>query len=261
MKKYKFFFIVAGLLMAYFLSCKKTNMVATYQKVGTTTAQLKFIDASPYFRTMYNAQDSFNIIVNGAVISSPFLSYNSIFPASGTAYGYVSVPAGQGQIKLSVPGTLTGDSIQIKTFSQSLLSDSLYTFFITDSAILYTSDSHIQPLTGFFNLRFINLVLNDTAGKAVDIWSTRYNNIIFKGITPKLYTSFSQFAYNTVLSDTLIVRRSGTTFALDTLAGVSFTNQRTYTLYYKGDGNLGGSPWVNVTKVPKRRHLAVYVNQ
>jgi len=256
MKNNIIYIFLIGFLLMGLNSCKRDyTMIAGYLPIKGTS-QVKVLNLSPSFRKVYNAADSFNVLVNGGVINSPFLSFSSMFPATGTSYGYVSVPAGLDTFKLSVPGKLTGDSIPITSISQLLLKDSSYTFLITDSALTFIHDSYSPPLSGYFNLRLVHAALNDTAGKNIDIYSTRYNTTIFKNIKPGANTYFTAFAYNAQLNDTLYVRRAGsTTITLDTLNAVSFSNQRTYTLYYKGDATT------NWTTNTKRRHLAVYVNQ
>jgi hypothetical protein len=179
-----------------------------------------------------------------------------------TNWGYVSVPAGTQPIKLSVAGVVNPDSIPIQTFTKTLVANQMYTLMITDSinssrdsSQIFVQDSYLQPTTGYFNLRFIHAVWNDTAGKTIDIWSARNNRNIFTSVKPGAVTPFSTYPYNAILNDTFFVRRSGTLIGLDTLSAVSFGNQRTYTLYYKGDANI------NVNSKVKRRHLATYVHQ
>ena len=256
MKNNILYIFLIGFLLTGLNSCKRDyTMIAGYLPVKGTS-QVKVLDLSPSFRKVYNAADSFNVLINGSVINSPFLSFSSIFPASGTSFGYVSVPSGLDTFNLVTPGKLTGDSLPIASVTQQLLKDSSYTFMVLDSGFVFLHDSYTPPLTGYFNLRLVHAALNDTAGKSIDIYSTRYNSTIFKNIKPGTNTFFTSFAYNAQLNDTLYVRRTGSnTITLDTLNAVSFTNQRTYTLYYKGDATT------NWTTNAKRRHLAVYVNQ
>jgi len=125
---------------------------------------------------------------------------------------------------------------------------------LRNSSQIFVRDSIVQPPPGYYNLRFIHAVWNDTAGKGIDIWSTRNNRYIFSNLKPGAISTFSQWPYNALLNDTLYVRRTGSpTVTLATLNGASFSNQRTYTLYYKGDGNL--------TTGTKARSLAIYVHQ
>jgi hypothetical protein len=196
--------------------------------------------------------------------TSVVMTYNSIYPTVSSAYGYVSVPAGTQQIKLSVAGVNIADSIPIQTFTKTLVANQLYSFIITDSinsttrdsSQIFVKDSFQTATIGYFNLRFIHAVWNDTTAKNVDIWSTRNNRYIFTNVKPGTVTSFAQYPYNAIYNDTFYVRRSGNpAVTLDTLNAVGFSNQRTYTLYYKGDANINSN--TNV----KRRHLATYIHQ
>ena len=105
--------------------------------------------------------------------------------------------------------------------------------------------------TGHFTLRFVNAVLNDTLGKNVDIYSVRYKTNIFTNISPSTATPFMLQNYTT-LADTLIVRRPGFLYPLDSLKGASFSRQRAYTIIFKGQpGTTTGT---------KARTLIQYTN-
>ena len=272
MKKY---ILIPGIIFVAiiigFVSCKRDFTLKSPVTTTDGSSYLRIIDASPNFRTINGFSDTFNVYVNGVKITgytpggaSILMTFNTIFPSSSN-YGYIAIPAGTQQIKLSVAGILKSDSIDIQTFTKTFVANNFYTFMITDSikstrdsSQMFIRDSSVQAPTGYFNMRFINAVWNDTTGKAIDIWSTRTNQYIFKNILPGGITTFTQYPYNSVYSDTLYVRRSDAThFGLDTLNSVSFSNQRTYTLFYKGNGT---SRYISTTN-PKGRHLATYINQ
>ena len=71
-------------------------------------------------------------------------------------------------------------------------------------------------------MRFVHAIWNDTAAKNVDIFSVRNNATIFSGRSAGSASTFTPLNYFTT-SDTLIVRRAGTTFALATLNSATFT--------------------------------------
>ena len=87
-----------------------------------------------------------------------------------------------------------------------------------------------------------------------DVFSSRYNRNIYTKITPGTVTPFSQFGYTAGLADTIYIRRVRSTVNLATLNNVSFLN-RTYTLYFKGDGTI------STTTNPKARSLATIVHK
>ncbi len=265
--------LITGILFVAALaglnSCTRDYTLISPVSSPSGTAMLRIIDASPNFRKIYGLADSFNVYVGGVKVTSytpgtsVVMTYNSLFPTVSSAYGYVSVPAGTQQVKLTVAGVINPDSIPIQTLTKNFVANQLYSFIITDSITstrdssqIFVKDTFQVATAGYFNLRFIHAVWNDTAGKAVDIWSTRNNRYIFTNVKPGAISSFSQFAYNPIFSDTFYVRRTGLpSVTLDTLNNISFGNQRAYTLYYKGDANI------NSNANTKRRHLATYVHQ
>lgn len=258
-------------------SCKRDyDMVADYE-TPADVAYLRIVHAAPYFRNIFNAPDSFNVLVNGQKVTgyapggAVLLTYNTTFPASNSNYGYVTVPAGEQEIKLTL-GVTNPDSITLKKFTKVLEANNYYTFMLTDSinsdrdiAKIFVRDSLTTPTIGYFNLRFIHAVLKDaTPTKTVDtidVFSTRNNRNIYSSITPGTVTNFSQYAYNSQLSDTLFVRRTRSTTNLATLNSASFGNQRTYTLYFKGDGTISPNPPPPTPVSPRARSLAIIVHK
>lgn len=270
MKKYILIpgFILATVIIG-FVSCKRDFSLKDPVASTSGTSFLRIIDASPSFRKIYGLPDTFNVYINGVKITgftptaTALMTYNSQFPAA-SGYGYVSVPAGLQTIALFVAGKVKPDSIPIQTFIKTFVANSFYTFMITDSIIslkdssqIFVKDSTVQPPPGYYNLRFIHAVWNDTVGKTIDIWSTRTNRYIYTNVKPGGITTFSPFTYNPIYNDTFYVRRSDAThFGLDTLNSIGFSNQRSYTLFYKGDGT---TRYISTTNI-KGRHLATSVN-
>ena len=273
MKKHN---IVTGIIfivvLAGFVSCKRDFALKDPTSTTTGTAMLRIIDASPNFRNIFGLADSFNVFVNGSKITgytpgtSVVMTYNNNFPTASSGFGYVSVPAGTQPIKLSVAGVVNPDSLPIQTFTKTLLADKMYTLLITDSinstrdsSQMFVQDSYQQPTVGYYNFRFIHAVWNDTVGKTIDLWSTRTNRYLATGIKPGAITGFGQLPFNATYTDTLIIRRSVTGFPLDTLPTINYINQRTYTVYYKGDGNIRYD--LKSAGPLKARHMAIYVHQ
>ena len=257
-------FIVTIVLIG-FNAC--TRDLTLKSEVSTTDGSsfLRIINVSPNFRSIYNQQDTFSILINGNKVSgntpgaAAILTYGSSFPAINTLNGYFAVAPGSQAIKFTVSGVITPDSIPIATFTKTFVANQAYTFFITDSikstsdaAQIFVADTYTKPDLGFYSVRFVHAVLNDTAGKSIDIYSARNAKNIFTGLKPSAVTTYSSYPFNALLSDTLYVRRSGTLINLATLNGQIFANQRTYTLYYRGDGNL--------TTGTKGRALATYIH-
>ncbi len=277
MKKLIFYILIATSIVGIYSSCSKSNDVnAPYTSVdpnSISTSYLKVVHASSNFATLFGVPDAFNVIVNGTKINSPFLSYagTSIFPLVGSGYGYVSIPSGAVQIKLSTNGTLTGDSIAFKIFSKTVNPGQFYTFLLTDSILtgnpkkeMFIRDSTPVALPGYYNLRFINAVGNDSATtftgtNTVDIFSYSRNTVLWSKIGVDSATNFQLLGTNIGVQDTLYVTRtpaSGSPLLPGrvVLAKLAITPiSRNYTIYYKGDGTQ--------TSGTKVRTLSYYLNQ
>ncbi len=267
MKKISFYtcFFAAGILL--FTACKKeTKMNATYESATDQTAYLRVIHASPNFRQVFNAPDSFNVYVNNVKMNAPFLTYGSIFPAATTGNGYVAVAPGQQQVKISVNGfaSASPDSTQILTLSKTFGAGEYYTLFISDSLksnpnASFVPDLFTKPLNGNAGIRFMHAVLNDTAGKSVDVYSYARNATVFTNLLPGQVSPIVSLGVNVGVADTFYVTRSapaGTLLAnrivLAKLA-LAAANQRNYSLYFRGDANL--------TTGTRARTLSVYLHQ
>ena len=273
MRKNSLIIVAIGIVITWFaISCKRDLDPSAPYETPTGTAYLRIVHAAPYFRNIFNVNDSFNVLVGGTKVtasisgSNPYMTYNSIFPNVSTLNGYVSVPAGEQEIKLSA-GVINPDSITIKRFTKVLAPDTYYTFMITDSinsnrdaAQMFVRDSLTTPTSGYYGLRFIHAVLQDAATPAqrlvdtIDVFSSRYNRNIYTRITPGTITTFSQFSYDASLEDTIYIRRVRSNVNLASY-NFKYANQRTYTLYFKGDGTISDS------KNTKVRSLATIVHK
>jgi Domain of unknown function (DUF4397) len=245
MKKYSYYIVLAAALLSVLYACKKkVEWKSTYDTVSDK-AMLRIVHASPHFKDVVGQKDSFNVYVGGVRVTTPSLTYNSIFPNSNTNT-YIAVEPGTKEIRLSIPGTVNNpDSLTILTLTKTMLAGQKYTFLITDSvkstrdsSQIWVNDVFSNPNPNFYGLRFINAVLNDTAGTMVDIYSVRKNSTIFTKVKPGAFVNFQNLPYNPQLNDTLYVRRAGTTFNLAPAAVLGAANQRAYTIIYKGDGDL-----------------------
>ena len=259
-------------------SCKKdTKHLQGVQP--TNSAFLKVIHAAPGFRRVFNAPDSLNIIVgavngqrlfaatpNSATTAltapAPPFTYNSAFPTNTTNVNtYAAVPSGGQDIRLLLRGVVNFDSITIATIPKNLNPGWYYTLIITDSITttsdyskIWIQDNLIKPDSGKYSIRCVNAVMNDTAGKKIDVYSFRSGANIFSNMSPGDVSGFNTLAIPSVFTDTFSVRRAGTTFELARLNTVSITNNsRIYTLLYRGDGTL--------TSGTKARGIIVYNNR
>jgi hypothetical protein len=265
-KIYKISGLITLAALLGFFSCKRDMALKDKAISPTGTALIKLIDVSPNLGAVLNTNaDTFNVLFNGVKVTgysagtAAAMTFSATYPFGGTNNGYASVPAGNQEIKF-VKGFNTLDSVVLGTFHKTLLPDTYYSFIITDSvnsgrdsSKMFIKDSLFSVTTGFFNLRFIHTAWNDTAN--IDVWSSRNNRNIFVNVKPGSVSAFGTYGLNTQLSDTLFVRRAGTQIGLDTLNTVLFSNQRSYTLIYKGNALS------NKSTDTKRRHLITYLNQ
>jgi len=200
MRKNSLLFIAIGIAITWFaISCKRDLDPSAPYGIPTGTAYLRIVHASPYFGNIFNVRDSFNVLVGGTKVSAfisggnPYMTYtaNNTFPTGSSLYGYVAVPAGEQEIKLSA-GVMNPDSITIKRFTKVLDPDSYYTFMITDSinstrdaAQIFVRDSiNTTPTVCYYGLRFIHAVMQDSVAPkqklvdSINVFSSRYNRNI-----------------------------------------------------------------------------------
>lgn len=241
-------------------SCsKKIDLVAPVT-APTGFAFIKIAQYSPNFRNVVGGRDSFNIYINGNKLNGGFFTYGSLFPTATNLYAAVPVvTTGSQLIRLTVNGVNTPDSISLFGFNKTLLAGNYYSFYLTDSLIsldpskqLFVQDNFAVTDTLHYTIRFVHAITNDSLGKNVDVWSTRLASYIFTNVSPGSASSFISEPYN-LLSDTLIIRRSGNPFELCRLNTAILARQRAYTLVYKGLPNTSAGT--------KGRSLAVFADQ
>lgn len=258
---------------------KKYDWVNEYQQVDGSKAYLKVVHASPSFRLIHNMPDTFHVLVNDKKITSTILTYNSLFPFSVNATtnsitaSYAAIEPGSNTVRLTYPGWNRPDSLTAFTLTKQFTAGVFYTLMVTDS-LKSTLDSsqifvrdpfaELQPLTGFINIRLIHAVVNDTAGTTINVSSYARNANLFTNVKPKTTTVFSRITINPGVVDTFYVRRYVAGGAPNTglilakipfnslLAGGGSMDRRSYTLYYKGNGDL--------TTGAKARSLSAYIN-
>ena len=251
------------------LSCEKDKtVVATYQPTGSN-AFLRVMHVSPNFRNVQHYADSFNVYVGANKVNGALFTYNSSFPAAAINVNtYAAVPAGSQQIRLSLPGKSLVDSFTIMTLTKTLEGGKYYTFFITDSLSaqqdptkIWVNDANfLSDDTTQYRIRFAHTILNDTAGKNVDVFSYRKAGNIFSNIARGAVTDFISLPAPTTL-DTISIRRPGTGFELARISGVSIVKGRSYTILYKGSpGTVGALTGTGVTGSNVRARSVVVTN-
>lgn len=242
--------IIPAILMvcSLILACEKEkDITAPWNEAGADAdvARLRIVHASPNFRNLTGVPDSLNIFANGQKINAARLTFGSAFP-SISPNNYATLPPGSYDLKISVGGVVNTDSIPVATIRVNLLAKTNYSFIITDSVLratrdssrIFVRDSFPEIRNGRIGLRFIS-AWTDTAVvfRGVDVWSTRRNNNLYSNVMPGTTTSFSTQPFID-LSDTLIVRRAGTTTEIARLNNIVFANTRAYTIFLRGSSEL-----------------------
>jgi hypothetical protein len=182
---------------------------------------------------------------------------------------YAAVRTGDQHIRLSLQGKTLIDSLTIIDVPFYLGPNTKYSIFITDSFKLTPSkyifqDNFLTPDSGKYAVRFAHMVVNDTAGKKVDVYSVKQATILFSNVAPGTVTDFMSLPLKS--GDTISILRAGTSFELTRYppsnpspitsgpSAITYSNsKRVYTIIYKGDGKL--------TTGAKQRSVIVLNNQ
>ncbi len=252
--------LFAGIAIAV-ISCKKDRKYIALYVQTDGQAFIKVLHVSPNFRVNQSYPDSFNIYVGNNKVNGPLFTYNSAFPTSTiNTDTYFGVASGAQTIRFSLQGVSSVDSLTIITLQKTLDAGKFYTLFITDSirnqqepTKTWIADNNSIPDTGSYNIRFAHMILNDSAGKKVDVYSYRAGANIFSNISPSTITDYTTLPF-TNIPDTISIRRAGTATELASIKNSQvFVKQRLYTILYKGNpGSTAGA---------KGRSALVYNNR
>lgn len=237
--------IMILLSAAVITGCKKVQRTGLieqgYNPAGT--ARLKVVYAAPGLKPM-------NVLVNGLKINGANLSYGSVFPTPSTNSDYSVVTAGTGSVSMIYPATAVRPDSVYKALPYAFLGDKYYSLIITDSvartgkAIFLTDEFGGLTDSGYYKLRFVNAMANATSN--VDVFSVRQgvniaSNVPYTGATAFVKLQIKGFISGTgalVTTDTLIMRNAGTATELARLNGFAPSNQRSITLYARGNYTL-----------------------
>ena len=170
------------------------------------------------------------LYMDGAPLNGATIAYGAAFPSAG----YSSVPTGLHAFLLK--DTL-GTSTQIPlNFPMALQAKTTYSVFLYDTIsapkqIAVPTDIQ-EPYDSTARVRFANFVYSKIGVPNVDLYSVKRKANVFTNIPITGVTDFVPYASR--LSDTLIVRSTGTTNAITQLNGFNPTEKRSYTLVLRG---------------------------
>lgn len=211
--------------LSAFSSCKKVKSEISTQKSDFNNFALIQV----YMGTV-NATRNY-VYVDGVPVTGAGLAIGGLFPSTGYASSILA-----GSRNIVIKDTLsTSTQVQL-TFTQSFKGKSNYTIFTYDTI---TSPKQLvveTPLNLTYDnsaqLRFANIVYSKNAIPAVDVFSKRKNSNIFTNIP---VTGVSDFIpIHTQITDTFIVRTTGTTTQLAVINSLLFQQKRMYTLVFRG---------------------------
>jgi hypothetical protein len=241
---YSLLFIGTGLLA--FVSCKKkveeittrqynfnkSSMVQVYVGTVSATRNYVYVDNTP---------------VTGAAVV-----LGGLFPSTG-----YSAVVSSGQRTLIIKDTLATSTQAPLTFTQTFNEKKNYTIFtydtITSPKMLVTESSYSLKYENSAQLRFANLIYSKTAVPNVDIFSKRLNANIFSNVPVAGIADF--ITMPTIgLSDTLLVRQTGTQTQLAALNSVVLQASRYYTIVFRGSYAVSTGTGANL------RTLSLFTN-
>ena len=219
------------LTFLFFLSCAKE----TGKEVALEDTNLSSYAKLQVYNVAVGSQRNY-VYVDGKAVTGAALVYTNatftpLFPASNS---FIVAP---GLRNFLVRDTLLTFLTQPPlSFDGNFESGKFYTIFVYDtiSAVKQkTVETNIvTPADNTARVRFANFAwLKAGVPDAVDIFSKRQNANVFTNIP---YTTVTDFIpYESGVSDSLIVRATGTATALDT-AVFNFAQKRSYTLVFRG---------------------------
>ncbi len=260
-KSLQHIFFGALVLLVGLVACNKDITYVAEPVSSSSNAYIKFLHLSPSLATITGQADNVTLLnldlksnTYSKITGTP-LAYERYFPTTTNAYA--TIPTGLQTIKFSLAAVKQKDSIELFLKKVQIDAGKYYSFIITDSVksqinskAMFLQDDLLTLGASQIGMRFVHAIWNDTAAKNIDIFSRRNNATIFSARSAGSATTFIPLNYFTT-SDTLIVRRAGTAFALATLNSVTLTPGRNYTLVYKGNGAV-------TTATAKPRSLLIY---
>lgn len=255
MKKY---FVFPGLLIGaitIFFACKKEyKLTATGNIPDSGIAGLKIVHLSPKFTAINSKPDGLDIFFGATKVNGPILKFGTAYPAIGSVNTYAAVPSGDQNIKVTVGGIVTSDSLSVNTFKETLQEDELYTLLITDNLTGSSTGKNIwlhdvlpAPAAGTISIRFVNMVLNAPATDSPYLFSKRRNLKLFSLVQKDSVTTFAGFptipsldSFYVRLANVKDTKHNDSTVAT-LLMTTNMADQSAYTLYFAGIADSAGA--------------------
>ncbi|MFN8305130.1 MAG: hypothetical protein U0T79_00025 [Ferruginibacter sp.] len=251
--------LTVGSLLLF--ACNKNDLNEQHQGWqfhNTADAQVKFINAytalTPSAATPA-AGPSVDLFVNDVKVTATPVGYGTIYPSLGGAFaacasGLVNIKA----IVNRTGGNIAGDTLANGNYQ---LGPTTHSIILVDPNpnptplspnLLVVGESVSMPAYGKFKMRFMHMV----AGPAdtLDLYSRRLGANIATSITYKNMSPWMELPVY-ASSDTLELRKTGTTTSIINLNTFSGSTSRSYTVLARGNTAVTG----------RTRTLSFYTSQ
>jgi hypothetical protein len=216
------------ILMTLALSCtKKTGKDVAKEDTNFSNKTLVQV-----FDATVNSAST-HVFVDNNQVTGTALAYGSLFPSSSYAF-----QVDGGLRSFSIRSTAAGTTQTPINFSENMLVGKNYTIFTYDTTTsakqLTVLNDIVIPSDTTARVKFANFIHNSSDLPGVDVFSVRRNENIFTNIKRTQVTDYIPYAAATPVTDTLLVRETGTTNLLTALNGFNPVRKRSYTLIYRG---------------------------
>lgn len=245
-----------------FTSCETENLLDENKKQeyvdSSQLANVKFIQNfagnTPQLPTAPNSTTGPQVFIyaNGQKVNGTALGYGGFYPST-TVYSLVEAGSNikfdivMARLNLAVvpnrPAPIAGDTLL--SFTQSLEAGKFYSFMIGDTVpslrVNVKEDVISNPEYQTYKIRVANWLMNST--DTITLYSRREAREIIQNITHKQYSDWVQLSLP-VISDTLELRKKGTTAVYLTVGGAAPTfspvGERSYTIIARGKTGVTG---------------------
>lgn len=237
-------------------ACETDNLLDENKKQeyidSSKLANVKFIQNfagnTPQLPTAPNSSTGPQVFIyaNGKKVNGTALGYAGFFPST-TVYSLIEAGANvkfdvvMARLNLAVvpniPAPSAGDTLL--SFTQTLEAGKFYSFMIGDTVpalrVNVKEDIISNPEYQTYKVRLANWLMNPT--DTITLYSRREAREIIQNITHKQYSDWIQLPLP-IISDTLELRRKGTTAVYITVGGTAPTfspvGERSYTVIARG---------------------------
>jgi hypothetical protein len=229
--------LVSAVFLVIGCTKKPVDKITTEQTDFGASAHIQFYNAVVESSRNYLYSDGTQLNGNPLSLGSSFpaTGYSSTFPSSG--YSFV-LPAGMHSLLLK--DTLATTTQVPITIAETFQANTNYTIFaydtITAPKVKIVQTPIVIPSDLTARVRFANFIYSSNVVPAIDIWSVKKQANVATGLQKTDVTDFVSFPAQ--LSDTLIVRSTGTTTALAQLNGFIPGIKKSYTFVFRGRYNV-----------------------